>query len=75
MITLELIATGKLVGQNGNPESGVHVPEEFSADDFVALMPAYEFPGGLLEMDAEYKRHQDRQSLVSAAKALAAAAK
>ena len=69
------IATGKLIGQNGNPESGVHVPEEFNADDFVALMPAYEFPGGLLEMDAEYKRHQDRQSLVSAAKALAAAAR
>jgi hypothetical protein len=38
-------------------------------------MPAYEFPGGLLEMDAEYKRHQDRQSLVSAARALAAAAR
>ena len=75
VITLELIATGKLIGQNGNPESGVHVPEEFNADDFVALMPAYEFPGGLLEMDAEYKRHQDRQSLVSAAKALAAAAR
>ena len=40
------------------PRRGVHVPEEFSADDFVGLMHAYEFPGGLLEMDSEYKRHQ-----------------
>jgi saccharopine dehydrogenase-like NADP-dependent oxidoreductase len=75
VITLELIATGKLIGQKGNPESGVHVPEEFNADDFVALMPAYEFPGGLLEMDAEYKRHQDHQAIISAANALTAAAK
>ena len=50
-------------GYKGNPEAGVHVPEEFSADDYVALMPAYEFPGGLLEMDSEYKRHQDHASL------------
>jgi saccharopine dehydrogenase (NAD+, L-lysine-forming) len=69
VITLELIATGKLIGQKGNPETGVHVPEEFNADDFVALMPAYEFPGGLLEMDAEFKRHQDHQSIISAASA------
>ena len=67
VITLELIASGKFIGHKGNPETGVHVPEEFSADDFVALMPAYGFPGGLLEMDAEYKRHQDRRALVEAA--------
>jgi hypothetical protein len=38
-------------------------------------MPAYEFPGGLLEMDAEYKRHQGHQAIISAANALTAAAK
>ena len=65
VITLELLASGKLQGYKGNPESGVHVPEEFSADDYVSLMPAYEFPGGLLEMDSEYKRHLDHKALTS----------
>jgi saccharopine dehydrogenase (NAD+, L-lysine forming) len=65
VITLELLATGKLQGYQSNPETGVHVPEEFSADDFVALMPAYEFPGGLFEMDSEYKRHMDHRGLTA----------
>jgi saccharopine dehydrogenase (NAD+, L-lysine-forming) len=65
VITLELLATGKLQGYKGNPEAGVHVPEEFSADDYVSLMEAYEFPGGLMEMDSEYKRHQDHQGLTA----------
>ena len=65
VITLELLGTGKLQGYKGNPESGVHVPEEFSADDYVSLMPAYEFPGGLLEMDSEYKRHADHKGLTA----------
>ena len=63
VITLELLAGGKLQGYKDNPESGVHVPEEFSADDFVSLMPDYEFPGGLLEMDSEYKRHMDHKGI------------
>jgi hypothetical protein len=35
--------------------------------DFVALQAEYGFPGGLLEMDSEYKRAQDRGRLVDAA--------
>jgi hypothetical protein len=46
----------------------VHNPEEFVADDLVALMPDYEFPGGLYEMDSEYKRHHDHASLIASAK-------
>ena len=65
VVTLELLAEGKLQGYTGNPEAGVHVPEEFCADDFVALMPEYEFPGGLMEMDSEYKRHKDHHDLTA----------
>jgi saccharopine dehydrogenase (NAD+, L-lysine forming) len=56
VIALELLATGKLAGYRGNPESGVRSPEEFCADPYVALMADYEFPGGVMEMDSEYKR-------------------
>jgi len=68
VITLELLASGKLQGYKGNPEAGVHNPEEFSADDLVALMPEYEFPGGMLEMDSEYKRAGDHKDIIAAAK-------
>jgi len=68
VILLELLDAGKMCGYKGNPESGVHNPEEYVADDFVALMPAYEFPGGLMEMDSEYKRNHDHVSLIDAAK-------
>jgi hypothetical protein len=34
----------------------------------VALMPAYEFPGGLLEVESEYKIAKDRQALLDLAK-------
>ena len=40
-------------------------PEEFCADDYVALMSAYEFPGGLMEMESEYKRHKDHHDLTA----------
>ena len=62
-IAMELLATGKLAGYRGNPEAGVRVPQEFLADDFVQLMKEYEFPGGLLEMDSEYKRAQDHRAM------------
>jgi saccharopine dehydrogenase (NAD+, L-lysine-forming) len=65
VVALELLATGKLQGYKGNPEGGVRNPEEFFADDFVALMPEYEFPGGLMEMDSEYKRAMDHRALTS----------
>jgi saccharopine dehydrogenase (NAD+, L-lysine forming) len=57
-VVLELLATGKLAGYRGNPTSGVRSPEEFCADPFVALMDAYGFPGGLMEMESEYERAQ-----------------
>ena len=68
VITLELLASGKLQGYKGNPEAGVHNPEEFSADDLVALMPEYEFPGGMLEMDSEFKRAADHTGIIAAAR-------
>ena len=68
VVLWELMAAGKWAGHKGNPESGVHVPEEFDADDYVALMPAYEFPGGVLEMESEYKIAHDRGALVAAAR-------
>jgi hypothetical protein len=61
---MELLATDKLAGYKGNPEAGVRVPQEFAADDFVALMAEYEFAGGALEMDAPYKRAHDRALLL-----------
>ena len=64
-IALELLATGKLQGYKGNPEAGVRVPQEFGADDFVRLMSEYGFPGGVLEMDAEYKRARDHGALLA----------
>jgi saccharopine dehydrogenase-like NADP-dependent oxidoreductase len=68
VITMELLANGSLGSKPGDPKSGVHNPEAFNADDYVALMPAYEFPGGLLEMESEYKLAKDRQALLDLAK-------
>jgi saccharopine dehydrogenase (NAD+, L-lysine forming) len=68
VVTLELLATGSLGSKPGDPKAGVVNPEAFDADDFVALMPAYEFPGGLLEMESEYKLAKDRQALLALAK-------
>ena len=67
VITLELLATGKLAGYRDNPEIGVRSPEEFCADPYVALMADLGFPGGVMEMDSEYKRAQERGALESAA--------
>ena len=65
VITMEMLATGKLAGYRGNPESGVRSPEEFCADPYVALMADYEFPGGLMEMESEYKRAADGAALTA----------
>jgi len=64
-IALEMLATGKLVGCQGNPDSGVRSPEEFCADPYVALMADYEFVGGVMEMDSEYKRARDHEALTA----------
>jgi len=68
VITLELLARGSLGRRPGDPAAGVQNPEAFNADDYVALMPAYEFPAGLLEMESEYKIARDRQALLDLAK-------
>ncbi len=72
VIALELLATGKLAGYRGNPESGVRSPEEFCADPYVALMADYEFPGGVMEMDSEYKRALEYGTLTAPLRAAAA---
>jgi len=71
VITLELLATGKLGSHPGDPEAGVNNPEAFCADDYVALMAEYEFPGGMLEMESEYKLAKDRDALVAPARGTA----
>ena len=68
VITIELLAKGSLGSKPGDPKSGVHNPEAFNADAYVGLMEAYEFPGGLLEMDSEYKRFMDHKALTALAK-------
>ena len=65
VITMEMLATGKLAGYRGNPESGVRSPEEFCADPYVALMADYEFPGGLMEMESPYKLTHERETLTA----------
>ena len=65
VVTMEMLATGKLAGYRDNPESGVRSPEEFCADPYVALMADYEFPGGLMEMESEYKRVHDGETLTA----------
>ena len=68
-IAIELLATGKLQGYKGNPETGVRVPQEFGADDYVQLMGEYGFPGGALEMDSEYMRARDHASFLGGGRA------
>ncbi len=57
VLSLELIAKGIWQG------NGVKGSEAFDPDPFVDLMDAYEFPGGLMEMDSEYKTMFDAQQL------------
>jgi len=54
---LELLARGTWNG------SGVFAPEAFDPDPFVALMDDYGFPGGLMEMDSEYKVKMAKDNL------------
>ncbi|HOT23599.1 MAG TPA: saccharopine dehydrogenase C-terminal domain-containing protein [Thermoleophilia bacterium] len=68
VITMELLAKGSLGSKPGDPKAGVQNPEAFNADEYVALMPKVGFPGGLLEMESEYKITHDRQALLDAAK-------
>jgi saccharopine dehydrogenase (NAD+, L-lysine forming) len=65
VIALELLATDKLAGHKGNPEAGVFPAQAFTCDDFVSLQKEYGFPGGVLEMDSEYKRELDHAGFVA----------
>jgi saccharopine dehydrogenase (NAD+, L-lysine-forming) len=67
VIALELLATGRLQGYRGNPEAGVFPAEAFTCDDFVGLQKEYGFPGGVLEMDSEYRRARDHGAFLGAA--------
>lgn len=48
VIMMELVATGEW------NLKGVHGPESFDPDPFVARLAKYEFPSGIREMDSEY---------------------
>jgi len=56
-ITLELISKGIWQGR------GVFGPEAFAPEPFLELMSEYDFPYGFVEMDSEYKRHQDQAAI------------
>jgi len=59
VLMLELLGTGVW------KKTGVHGAEAFDPDPFVNLMEAYEFPGGMTEMDSEYKRALDARMLMA----------
>jgi saccharopine dehydrogenase-like NADP-dependent oxidoreductase len=65
VVTLELLAAGKLGSHPGDPEAGVYNPEAFCADDYVGLLEDYEFPAGLLEMPSEYKSRKAIDALTA----------
>jgi len=65
VITLELLAAGKLGSHPGDPAAGVYNPEAFCADDYVGLLEDYEFPAGLLEMPSEYKSRKAIDALTA----------
>lgn len=50
VIMMELLSKGIWDGK------GVLAPEAFDPDPFIALMADYDFPGGVSEMDSDYKR-------------------
>ena len=68
VITLELLATGKLRRLQGQPRERRARPEAFSADDFVASCRPTSSPAALLEMDSEYKRARGPQGPHGAAR-------
>jgi hypothetical protein len=39
--------------------------QAFTCDDFVTMQKEYGFPGGVLEMDSEYKRELDHARFVA----------
>ena len=58
VIMMELVAKGIW------DIKGVHGPESFDPDPFVARLAKYEFPAGIREMDSEYSDELNEQSLV-----------
>jgi len=57
VIMMELLAKGIW------SDKGVLGPEAFDPDPFVAIMEDYVFPGGLMEMDSDYKRKPEHDGL------------
>ena len=58
VIMMELVAKGIW------DIKGVHGPESFDPDPFVARLAKYEFPAGIREMDSEYSDELNERSLV-----------
>ncbi|WP_081410864.1 saccharopine dehydrogenase family protein [Desulfotruncus alcoholivorax] len=67
VIMLELLAKGIWKNQ------GVCGPEAFPPEPFMELMEPYEFPGGLVEMDSEYKKALDEAQFKKSIREAAAA--
>ncbi len=66
VLMLELLARGIW------KKVGVHGAEAFDPDPFVNRMAAYEFPGGMTEMDSEFKTALDAVMLTAPLKSVAA---
>ena len=60
VIAFELLARGKWKG------SGVLGPECFDPDEFIRLADTYDFYLGVMEMDSEYKKAEDKKALLKA---------
>ena len=56
VIMMELLAKGTWNG------AGVLAPEVFDPDPFVALMAGHGFPGGVMEMDSDYKLKMEQDN-------------
>jgi saccharopine dehydrogenase-like NADP-dependent oxidoreductase len=60
-MALELLAKGKWSGK------GVLGPECFDPDPYVRLADEYEYYMGVMEMDSQFKKQQDKKTLLRAA--------
>ncbi|MBN2049181.1 MAG: saccharopine dehydrogenase NADP-binding domain-containing protein [Spirochaetales bacterium] len=59
VIMMELLARGVWKG------SGVENPEYFPAEPFIERMERYDFPAGMVEMESEYRKAQEKKALMA----------
>ncbi|HVI41045.1 MAG TPA: hypothetical protein VM577_10315, partial [Anaerovoracaceae bacterium] len=62
VMALELLAKGKWSGK------GVLGPECFNPDDYIKLADEYDYYMGVMEMESEYKKVLDKQTLLNVVK-------